>query len=320
MQSKYVFSFALAITFVAAPFARAGSLHPAVTTGSAVRSFVSSTGLDSNPCTRTAPCRSFGAAIAQTISGGTVAALDSAGYGSLVLSSSITLVAPDGIYAALTATSGTVVAIQGAAATDVINLRGLSIEGGGTASNGVFLSFDHLKTLRVQNCAFRGFINEGIYFIPSNTGAALYVSNTTLDDSGTAIQTFANPGLLPNIAIDHTDVTGGSSGFWIEQSNALITNSHISGATSFGILGQSGTTQLTVDHCTVTGTLIGVSSGAFAVVRLSNSVVVNNATGLDVYNNGALLSVIGDATYTVHTNLLANNTTPGAFTGTVVQQ
>src|SRR5882672_11716567 len=102
---------------------------PVINAGTAPRTFVASTGVDSNPCSRPAPCRSFTAAVAQTASGGSVIALDSAGYGPVTISQSISLIAPPGIYAGITATSGNAITISGAAATDVVVLHGLSIEG-----------------------------------------------------------------------------------------------------------------------------------------------------------------------------------------------
>src|SRR5437868_4819655 len=73
---------------------------------SVARTFVASTGLDTNPCSRISPCRSFNAAIAQTSAAGEVIVLDSAGYGPATISSSVSLVAPSGIYAGITATIG----------------------------------------------------------------------------------------------------------------------------------------------------------------------------------------------------------------------
>src|SRR5437868_15460304 len=66
------------------------------------RTAVSINGVDTNPCSVTAPCRSFSAALAQTSAGGEVIALTSAGYGALSINQPVTLLAPEGIYAGLT--------------------------------------------------------------------------------------------------------------------------------------------------------------------------------------------------------------------------
>src|SRR5687768_18418355 len=68
------------------------------------RTFVSGLGSDANPCTRTEPCRTFAAAIAQTQAGGEVVALDTAGYGPVTVTQAISLISPPGVYAGISTT------------------------------------------------------------------------------------------------------------------------------------------------------------------------------------------------------------------------
>src|SRR5207248_1201059 len=97
----------------------------------AQRTFVASTGLDTNPCSRTAPCRSFGAAITAVAPGGEVIVLDSAGYGPASVTKSVSLIAPGGVYAGVTVPSGVGLTVN--VPSGVINLRGLNVNGtGGT--------------------------------------------------------------------------------------------------------------------------------------------------------------------------------------------
>src|SRR5437867_3815053 len=159
---------------------------------SAPRTFVASSGVDSNPCSRTAPCRSFGAAVAQTTPGGSVIVLDSAGYGPVTIAQSISLIAPSGIYAGITASSGKAIAISGAAATDVVILRGLAIEGAG-GSDGISLSNDLLGALHIEHCFISNFTSNGLYFFPSNAGSFLFVSATNVWGCGTGIHQFGGP-------------------------------------------------------------------------------------------------------------------------------
>jgi hypothetical protein len=70
------------------------------------RTFVSGLGSDSNPCSRTAPCRTFTQAISQTNTGGEVYVLDSAGYGAFTIAKSVTIVAPQGVVAGISVFSG----------------------------------------------------------------------------------------------------------------------------------------------------------------------------------------------------------------------
>src|SRR5829696_3669713 len=94
------------------------------------RTFVSGLGSDANPCSRAEPCRTFGAAIAQTLAGGEVIALDSAGYGPVTITKAISLIAPPGVYAGITTTVANTYAITVAAgANDLVVLKGLSLTG-----------------------------------------------------------------------------------------------------------------------------------------------------------------------------------------------
>src|SRR5262245_17075337 len=69
------------------------------------RTFVSGSGNDANPCSLPAPCRSFAGAITKTNAGGEIVVLDSAGYGSVTITKSISISAPDGIEGGMTVTS-----------------------------------------------------------------------------------------------------------------------------------------------------------------------------------------------------------------------
>src|SRR5215468_2475522 len=99
------------------------------------RTFVSGHGNDANPCSLAAPCRSFAGAIAQTSPGGEIAVLDTAGYGAVTITKAISIVNEEGVEAGITATSGDGITIN-AGASDIVNLRGLTLVGAG-GNNGI---------------------------------------------------------------------------------------------------------------------------------------------------------------------------------------
>src|ERR671934_1739865 len=92
------------------------------------RTFVSTSGSDANPCDRATPCRSFGAAIANTTAGGEVIVLDSGGYGPVTITKAVSIIAPPGIYAGITALSGDAIDVS-AGTSDKVTLRGLTLNG-----------------------------------------------------------------------------------------------------------------------------------------------------------------------------------------------
>ena len=67
----------------------------------AQRTFVSTNGDDAAACSVSAPCRSFGAALTQTDSGGEIIVVDSGGYGPVTVDKSVAIRAPAGVYAGI---------------------------------------------------------------------------------------------------------------------------------------------------------------------------------------------------------------------------
>jgi len=125
----------------------------------ATRTWVSGVGDDANPCSRTAPCKTFAGAISKTAPGGEIDALDPGGFGALTITKGITIDGGGGQVASVlvSGTNGIVVA---AGAGDVITLRNLRINGIGAGINGVlFLSG---KALAIENCDIFGFTQDGI--------------------------------------------------------------------------------------------------------------------------------------------------------------
>src|ERR1700730_16668259 len=101
----------------------------------ATRTWVSGVGDDANPCSRTAPCKTFAGAISKTAASGEINCLDSGGFGAVTITKSIAIVCEGGIGGVLAAlTNGITI---NTAATDIVYLRGLDIEGATSGLTGV---------------------------------------------------------------------------------------------------------------------------------------------------------------------------------------
>src|SRR5207302_4023776 len=122
------------------------------------RTFVSGLGNDANPGTLTSPKRSFGSALTVTDPGGEIIVLDSAGYGPVTINKAVSIISPPGVYAGVTVTSGDGITVS-AGASDVVILRGLTINGAG-GTNGI--NFTDGAALHVENCVISRFSNDGI--------------------------------------------------------------------------------------------------------------------------------------------------------------
>src|SRR5213592_312031 len=115
MVSFRVAVLAIALTTAGASAARA----------QASRTWVSGVGDDANPCSRTAPCKTFAGAISKTAAGGEIDALDPAGYGAVTITKAITIDGGGGQVASVLVSGTNGIVVQANAQTDVVILRNL---------------------------------------------------------------------------------------------------------------------------------------------------------------------------------------------------
>src|SRR6266571_6275535 len=127
--------------------------------GQASRTWVSGVGDDANPCSRTAPCKTFAGAISKTAPGGEIDALDPGGFGAVTITKAITIDGGGGQVASIQVSGTNAIVVQ-AGPNDIVTLRNLRINGLGTGLNGIrFLSG---AAINIQNCYIFGFTNNGI--------------------------------------------------------------------------------------------------------------------------------------------------------------
>src|SRR5438874_13599846 len=124
----------------------------------ATRTWVSGVGDDANPCSRTAPCKTFAGAISKTATGGEINVLDPGGFGGVTITKSISIIAE--YVEAGVLVSGTNAIIVNAPAGSKVLLKGLDIEGLGTGLDGV--KFLGAGQLYIINCSIRNFTNNGV--------------------------------------------------------------------------------------------------------------------------------------------------------------
>jgi hypothetical protein len=145
------------------------------------RTFVASYGNDANPCTFGSPCKTFQVAVNAVDAGGEVTAIDSAGFGPILITKAVIITSPDGVEAGIVAAAGADAITINAGPTDAIGLRGLTINGAGIALNGI--TFNTGGSLTVQNCVIRNLTGQGINFVPS-VDSSLSVSHSYVGNNG----------------------------------------------------------------------------------------------------------------------------------------
>ena len=215
----------MTIRSVAASAVLLALLASANALAAAPRTFVASNGSDTWPCTRTQPCRSFATAIGKTSANGEVLVLDSAGYGPFTVAQSISVIAPSGVYAGITVTSGAGITINGSGI--VVTLRGLSINGQGGQWGIQFLQGARLT---VESCEISSMATHGIV-VEAVDGRAV-IQDTVLRDNHEAVLAYSTAGTLRVSIVD----------------SKILNNTY--GVESYALTGISA---VTVSRSTVTG-------------------------------------------------------------------
>ncbi|RYD63523.1 MAG: hypothetical protein EOP58_11235, partial [Sphingomonadales bacterium] len=175
--------------FFAGSIVGAALLYAAPASAQATRTWVSGVGDDVNPCSRTAPCKTFAGAISKTAAGGEINCLDPGGYGTVTIVKSITLDCTGTLGSVLnSATTGIIVNN----ATAVVKLRGLTINGGTPTAAGLHgIRFIAGASLTVENVLISNQIaaapnGNGIFFQPS-AAAEMVLKNVTIADNSVGI-------------------------------------------------------------------------------------------------------------------------------------
>ena len=282
----------------------------------ATRTWVSGVGDDVNPCSRTAPCKTFAGAISKTAAGGEINVIDPGAYGAVTITKSLSIVAV-GNTAGVLATLGSNGIIVNAGVNDNIVLRGLDINGAGTGGNGIRMLAG--ASLTVEECQIYGFTGKGID-VATSTASQVFVKDTVIRNNpgatGGGIQ-LARTGAGSVVAtIDRVRLERNRFGVRVEDAaRATVRDSSASNNSTNGFVAFSagGASTLTLEHALAAdNTNNGISAlGAAATVRLSNTTVIGNGTGLNA-GGGAIVS-FGN-------NQVTGNGVDGAPTSTILPQ
>jgi hypothetical protein len=226
----------------------------------ATRTWVSGVGDDANPCSRTAPCKTFAGAISKTADCGEIDALDPGGFGAVTITKAITIDGT-GTMAGILASLTTGVIIN--AATDkVITLRGLSING---ACNGIRgINILQAKTVNIEDCVIFRFAGDGITASDNTSGLNLNVRNTVIrDNTGDGINAVSSAASPDRISLDNVRLSGNTNGIHA-RSGATVSahNSVFSNNSGVGVFADN------------------TVAASFAVVRVRESQITSNGTGV----------------------------------------
>ena len=141
------------------------------------RVFVASYGSDSNPCTFLSPCRNFQQAVNVVTAGGEVTAIDSAGFGPINIDQAVTITSPNGIEAGIAAAPGGNAITISVGPSDVVTLRGLTLNGANSGFNGVV--FNGGGKIAIIDCKITNYKQYGV-LVETQPGVVFNVPTTTV--------------------------------------------------------------------------------------------------------------------------------------------
>jgi hypothetical protein len=272
---------------------------PAQASGNLIRTFVSSTGNDSNPCTITKPCASFAAAYTATSPNGIIAALDPGKYGPLTINGPV-VINGNG-WAAITAPArGNGITIN-AGATDSVTLIGLEIDGAGAGYNGILLN--SAGSLTVTGSVLQNFVSvnllstttgNGILIQPTSGTLDFAIYNTRANNNGYAGINYTPAGGSPsaNGVIDHVIANNNQFGIAVNavpaasgttnvtMSNGIASNNYNSGIFVGVEHNSPKIVNVSVDNMTVAGNFYGVDASGIPNMTLGRSVITGNHVGV----------------------------------------
>jgi hypothetical protein len=261
-----------------------------------IHTWVSATGNDSiGNGTVTSPYASFAEAASQTAAGGIISVLGPGDYGPLTITQSLTIDGTGG-GSITSAGDGEGIYISPSAAATVI-LRNLTIDGGGTGSDAIFIASSgttNTVNVTIDGCILAGFADIGIG-LGSESPMYVVVKNTTISGGELGVRTFQNGTTAPvtsfdHVSLDHVTIQGASANaVFTRNGNVDISNSNITGNVGTGAA--------------------GIQADTYATLNVQNTMISNNTDGVCIYaNSTAVLN---------HTDVFDNATEIEGCGGTV---
>ena len=284
----------------------------------ATRTWVSGTGDNINPCSRTSPCRTFAAALAATAINGEINCLDPADYGTVFIAKSITIDCEDTqgtIFAG--GSTGVSINIMTTAAADplaTVRLRGLSINGSGggaiLGATGIHVPGGNTRQVKlfVDEVFVQNFSGRGIAF--TAPGGHLVVRDSLITNTGLggasfdagilAVSTLAGATGIIHVSITRTTTHLNHQGIRFEGntfgvvSKSTASNNAVNGFVVFP--SSNGGAEMTIVDSTANNNgqfavFAGGGGGRTGIARIRNLTAIHNPTNqLHIGAGGQILS------------------------------
>ena len=249
--------------------------------GQPARTFVSSAGSDANDCSRPSPCRNFQRGHDAVATGGEVVALDSAGYGAVNITKSVTITG-EGVHAAATSPSGggNAVSVNGAGIT--VMLRNIQVQSHPTGVGGSGIFARNFAVLHIEGCTVRS-SGTGLFFFPNSADGTparkLFIKDSIFRNnggSGIFLANSADTGTL-SATIERTRMENNAFGGGEFRLAKVTLRDCLASNNAFtGILAQEGA-EVNVESCvSAYNGNHGMAAFDGGIIRVSHSTATNN--------------------------------------------
>jgi len=270
----------------------------------ATRTWISGVGDDANPCSRTAPCKTWAGAISKTASGGEIDCLDPGGFGSVTITKSITLDCAEGTDGngggiLNSGVPGVIINDPNGATTPTVKvvLRNLTINGAGITVGTYGVRFLGGKSLTLQNVSIS---NQGTGSVPAisfepqagSAGATLHMTDVDITNViNQGVYVVPTGGVAAAAFLDRVTISQAGIGVKVEAGGtATIINSNLSN-NGRAMWTASGAATANLDGVTIAGSLeAAVFATNGTTIRLSNVGLYNNLFGIKTTGTGIVQS------------------------------
>jgi len=281
-----------------------GALH-----AQATRTWVSGVGDDANPCSRTAPCKTFAGAISKTADKGEISVLDPGGFGAVTITKNITINGEGTLAGILNASVNGIIVNAG---TSTVYLHNLSIAGAGTGLDGIKVFA--AGAVIVEDCWIYGDSGHGIE-VTATAATKLKINNTTIENvAGDCLHLNTTAGQVITV-VSNSRLQDCASGInALSNVRATVFNSVLSHGTT-GVQTTGSDSIVNLEQVMVSNWQTALKTnnpGVAGHIRVSSSSITQNTTGIDTSLGGSVDSFQG--------NSLMGNAIPGAFSTTTLKQ
>jgi hypothetical protein len=245
-----------------------------------VRTWVSAVGNDGDPCSRTAPCKTFAGAISKTATGGIINCIDNAGYSSVTITKSITIDCHETLASILVGEGGNGIVINIPVGDPkdpmrTVRLRNIDLKGINVGNQGIAIV--SAAAVIMEDVSVTGMVKTAINDTRSEGNSSLVIKNSIIANNG-GVGIAATATQSNSVVLDNVHSIKNAFGIAVAKNNtAVINRSVFTQNTSSGVEADSSAV-MTVDNSVISFNMTGVSGNG--TIGLSNTDVTFNGTGI----------------------------------------